>query len=209
MQLQFLLNEFLITSASKVERLQSKCPYAFSTKLHLSFIFQSFLPLWRISEACDATPDYVVSQLSRRPCLQRRLCTCNAATAAAEKRSTQTHEAKCTTKGTHIIAGGVSLLDKWTVSFSPKWNKKLGGLNLFRLTDFLGVANWVCVARRPFVRFIFTSGPSVCFQGFFFFSLLPYLDGALVITSHAHFVFSIRRTSWIICPETTLIFLFF
>lgn len=107
MQLQFLLNEFLITSASKVERLQSKCPYAFSTKLHLSFIFQSFLPLWRISEACDATPDYVVSQLSRRLCLQRRLCTRIAATAT---RSTQTHEAKCTTKGGHMIAGFFSPL---------------------------------------------------------------------------------------------------
>lgn len=86
MQLQFLLNEFLITSASIVERLQSKCPHAFSTKLHLSFIFQSFLPLWRISEACDATADYVVSQLSRRLCLQRRLCTCNAATASRHSR---------------------------------------------------------------------------------------------------------------------------
>lgn len=116
---------------------------------------------------------------------------------------------KCTTKGVHIIAGFFPHSDKWTVSFLPKWNIKLGGLNLFRLTDFLGVVNWVRVARRPFVRFIFTSGPSVCFQGFFFFSLLPYLDGALVITSHAHFVFSIRRTSWIICPKTTLIFLFF
>lgn len=66
-------------------------------KLHPSFIFQSRLPLWGVSEACDATADCAVSKLSRCLCLHRG--------SRREKHFAQTHKGKkWMTRGASITA---------------------------------------------------------------------------------------------------------
>lgn len=119
----FLLNKFLIPSVQSGATGRLSVPARSLGKLPSSFIFQSLLPLWGISEASDATADCAVSQLSRRLCLHKE----------AKALHTDTQRQKWMTRSPNIKARVFSPhLDRLDhLTFLTWQNKKKGVFNLF------------------------------------------------------------------------------
>lgn len=166
----FVWNKFLIPSVQSGATGRLSVPARSLGKLPSSFIFQSLLPLWGISEASDATADCAVSQLSRRLCLHKGVRAGKSTSHRHTKAKMNDRKAKY--KGRVFFSPHLDKLDHLTFFFNSRIKKGcLTCLGWLASLDFI-------IARLtwPFSGFIFTSGPpayTVRLFSFFFLSLSP------------------------------------